>query len=186
MWGSKDLGLVTVLAALGFVTAASILQMGYVFTGIRGLNYIFIIFLAIQTGFALLIYEGRRWRFFVQMTIFTLLIIPTNLGGPAFDLIGKTAYMIAAFFTDLITNTVYPLFKRLNKDNYWSVFNGFLYWSLQVVTGIMIMSVFYAPIAGAYISLVLFLAPLIMIEAVIGSYLGYKIFSRIDRKSQRK
>ncbi len=185
MWGSKDLGLVTVLAALGFVTAASILQMGYVFTGIRGLNYIFIIFLAIQTGFALLVYEGRRWRFFVQMTVFTLLIIPTNLGGPAFDILGKTSYMIAGFFTDLIANSFYPYFKKRKKSGYWSVFSGgLLYWALQATTGIMLTIAFYAPIAEAYVSLVVLLSPVIMAEAVVGSYLGYKIHRRIDKDNK--
>ncbi len=187
MWNSKDLALVTVLAALAFVTAASIGQMGYLITGIPGVNYIFIIFLAIQTGFGLLVYEGRRWRFFVQMTIFTLLIIPINLGAPSFDVLGKTHYIIAAFFTDILANSFYPFFKKHKRYNYWSILSGgLIYWTIQPLASMAINIEFYAPTAPQLISIMTLLAPVILVEAVAGSYLGYKIYRRINKESDVK
>lgn len=180
MWSSKDLGLVAILAALGFVTAASIGQIGYLITGIPGFNYIFIIFQVMLISFSLLVYEGRRWRFFLQMTIFTILIIPVNFGAPAYDILGKTHYMIAAFFTDIVANSFYRYFEERNKCKYWVILNGGLvFWTLQPLLSIAINVVFYAPQAAQLISVVSLLFPIIIIESVTGSYLGHKIYRRL-------
>jgi hypothetical protein len=177
MWSSKDLGLVTVMAALGFVTAASIVQMGYVFTGIPGVNYVFIIFLAIQTGFSLLLYRGRRWRFFVQMTIFSILIMPTGLAGAPFDFIGKLNYALAGFFADLIANSFYPYFGRQNKLKLWSILGGgLLFWTIQPLVSVALLVVFYALlVVRTYTSVLSMLYPIFFIEAISGSYVGFKI-----------
>jgi hypothetical protein len=184
MWSSKDLTLVTVMAALGAVTAASIVQMGYIFTGLPGVNCIFIIFLAIQTGFSLLIYQGRRWRFFAQMTIFSFLIIPTGLAGAPFDFIGKFNYAIAGFFVDLIANSVYNYFRKQNKLRLWSIFSGgFLFWTIQPIISVALLVAFYAPsVASTYTSILSILYPLFFIEAISGSYTGYKIYKRIYKE----
>ncbi len=184
MWSSKDIGLVAVLAALGFVTAVSVGQIGYLLVGVPGINYIFLVFQSIQTGFALLVYQGKRWRFLAQMTIFTILIIPVNLGGVAFDFLGKTHYIIAAFFTDLIANSTYNYFKKHNKTKYWAVLNGgLLFWILQPSASITVNLLLFVPQTAQFISVVALLWPLIIVESVAGSYIGYKIYRRIAKGS---
>jgi len=185
MWSCRDLGFVTFLAALGFVITASILQLGYIFTGLPGVNYIFIIFLAILTGLSLLIFEGRRWRFFVQMTIFSILIIPTGFAGAPFDVIGKFNYAIAGFFTDIIANSIYSYFSKHNKIGVWSVLSGGLvFWTIQPLASIALLTAFYAPsLVRAFTSILVMLLPLFLVETIIGSYLGFKIYKRIYKKN---
>ena len=182
MWNTKDLCLVATLAAIGYVSAALIGQMGYILTGLRGVNSIFTLIFAIQTGFALLMYEGRRWRFFIQISIFTVLIIPTNYGSPAFDIIGKMSFMIAGFFTDIVACSVYQHFKKMQKIKYWTVLTGgLLFWSVQLTAGLAKNIFFYSSQAGIVFILII-LSPLVVVESLIGSYMSYKIYDRIHNK----
>jgi hypothetical protein len=183
MWSSKDIGLVALLAALGFVSVALIVQTGYLLTGIPGTNSLFTVVLAIQTGFAMLAYQGRRWRFFVQIIIFTILIIPLNYGSPSFDILGKSVFIIAGFFTDLIGNSLYGLFNRKDLCKYWAIINGgLIFWSIQTVSSMVISTIFYFSQAAGVIYILTLLSPVMITESIIGSYLGYKIYRRINKE----
>jgi hypothetical protein len=43
MWKSRDLTLVIIMAVTGFVYSALVYQVGFLFTGIPGANYLFLI-----------------------------------------------------------------------------------------------------------------------------------------------
>ncbi len=182
MWGSKDLSLVAILAALTSLTAASIGQMGYIISGLRGTNSIFTILFAIQISFALLMYQGRKWRFLLQMTIFTVIITPTNYGGAPYDFFGKTYFIMAAFLTDAVSSNFYQLLKQKNKLKLYAVLAGSLFFTLEIVLSIAITIAFYTSQAAGLIFVFTLLIPLVIVEAIAGSYLGYKIYRRINQE----
>jgi hypothetical protein len=185
MWGTKDLALVALLAALSALTAASIGQMGYMLTGLRGVNSVFTILMAIQTGFALLIYQGRRWRFFVQMTIFTVLIAPTYYGGAPFDVLMKSSFIMAAFVTDITASSLYNLFKSKNRQKYYAILHGgVLFFTLQVLLSMVMAILFYTTQAAGGIFILTLLSPIIIVGSIAGSYIGYKMYRRISNEKE--
>jgi hypothetical protein len=186
MLSSRDLALVTILASLCFVSAAAIAQLGYLITGINGIGYVYTIILATQTSLALLIYEGRRWRFLAQMTLFTLLTIPTPIGGAPFDALGKLSYVITALLTDILSNSIHPLFNRAQRLLYWSIFNGLFFWILKPFISIITFNLFYAPeFAVTFSSVVVILLPVIIAQSSAGGYLGFEIYRRLNKDKLR-
>jgi hypothetical protein len=181
---SKDLCLIICMAALGLVTTLLIVQTARMITGIPGANYIFTVILAIQTSFSLLMYEGRRWRFFFQMTLFTILIIPTNLGGAPFNILPKMNTIITAFFCDLLFNTLYLKFKRRDKLLWWTIIATIIFWVMNPFVSSFIKPLFYPPeYVTKFIEVVLLMLPVILTESIVGGYIGHKIYKRVKNIS---
>jgi hypothetical protein len=182
MWSSKDISCIIFMAVLGLVFTALIGQMAGLLSGIRGANYIFTIFLAVQTAISFLIYAGRRWRFFVQFSIFTLLIIPTHLGGLPFAVQSRIHFVITAFLADLIINSFYETFRKREKLKWWSIVGAVFFWVMMPFFSLLIRPLFYSLEAVAlFANVVLLLLPVIIVESVAGGYLGYIIFLRLKR-----
>jgi len=182
MWCSKDISCIIFLSVLGLVSTALIAQIAGLLSGIRGANYVFTIILAIQTSLSFLIYEGRRWRFFAQFTIFTLLIIPTYLGGPPFSAHSKIHFVITAFVADLVLNSFYKLAKNHDRLQWWSVIGTLLFWVMLPFFSLLIRPLFFSPEAVAlFANVILVLLPVIVIEAIAGGYLGYRIYLRVRK-----
>jgi len=168
------------MAVLGFASSLLVVQIGRMLTGIPGINYAFTIVLAIETSFSLLMYEGRRWRFFLQMTLFAILIIPTNLGGPPFDILARINMIINAFLCDLAFNSIYRTFQKRNKLVWWVIIAMVTYWVLNPFISILIKPLFYPPeYIETLISVVSLLLPVIIIESIAGGYFGHKIYRRL-------
>ncbi|PVX23108.1 MAG: hypothetical protein CW691_11605 [Candidatus Bathyarchaeum sp.] len=182
MVDSKDICLIVVMANIGFFTTLLFGQMARVVTGVPGSNYVFIILLTIQTSFSFQIYEGRRWRVFIQGVIFTILIIPLNFGGTPYNVISKMNYVITPLICDVIFNSLYGIFRRYNKLFLWGVLTTVVFWALNPFLGALTAYV-VQPIeyVMAFLNVVLLLLPLIIIESVVGGYIGYKIYLRVKR-----
>jgi hypothetical protein len=187
LWSSKDITSIIVLAVLGLVSTGLIGQMAGLISGIRGANYVFTIIFAIQTSLSFLIYEGRRWRFFLQFTIFTLLIIPTYLGGPPFSVQSKIHFIIAAFIADILLNSVYNMSRKRNMLKLWSVLGAVMLWMMIPFLSLLIRPLFYSPEAvSLFADIVLLLLPVIIIESIVGGYLGYRIYQRVSKLQATK
>lgn len=183
MWSTRDLALIILLAAIGLVSSVLIVQTAGMITGIPGINFVFTIFLAIQTSFSLLMYQGRRWRFFVQMSIFYLLIIPTFLGGAPFDVLGKTHFLITAFLADLVVNSIYPFFNNRKRLQLLSCLSALFFWVTQPFASVAVASLLFAPQYVAKLtSVVTLLLPVIVVESLAGGYFGYQIYRRINKE----
>ena len=115
MWRSRDLSLVILLAVVSFVYTVFVGQLGNLLTGIQGLNYLFIIGHMIFISFGFLMYEGRRWRLFLQGVLAALLTLTTALSGAPFDPLSKIPMIAVSFLADLIFNSLYGFFKNKNK-----------------------------------------------------------------------
>ena len=176
---TRDLATMIIMAVVQFIIALLFAQMGTIITGIPGTNFLFTILLAIPIAFSLLIYEGRRWRIFIQLTIYILLAIPTRIGGAPFDPIARVSSVITAFLIDVLANSLYGFFKRREKLMWWSILISGIYWALTPLLKIPVMIVYYNPEAvDRFINVVMMLYPVIIGEAIVGGYIGYMIFKR--------
>jgi hypothetical protein len=184
MWSSKDIASVICLSVLGLVSTAIIVQTATLFSGIHGANYVFTGILAIQTSLSLLVYEGRRWRFFAQTALFTLLIIPTYLSGPPFFAQGKIHFLITGFLIDVLFNSIYGALKKGEKLKWWSISGALMFWVMTPFFSLLIRPLFYPPEAVAlFANVVLLLLPVIVVESAFGGYLGYRICLRVRKDS---
>jgi hypothetical protein len=171
------------MSVTGLVTTVLIGQVATMITGIPGANYFLVVILAIQTSFALLMYQGRRWRFIFQMTLFTFLIIPTYIGGVPFDLLSKINLVVNSFQCDLLFNTVYGTFKRQNKLIWWAILVAVEFWVLNPFIGLAIKSALLYPpeFISKFLDVFPLIIPAIIVEAIAGGYLGHKIYRRINK-----
>ena len=177
---TRDLTSIIILAVLQFVISVLLAQMGTVITGIPGTNFLLTILLAIPLSFSLLIYEGRRWRIFIQLTLFSLLSIPTRIGGAPFDPIARLGSVAAALLIDLVANSFYGFFQKRENLKLWSILTSGIYWFILPLFKILVMICYYSPEAvERFIGVVSLLYPVIIGEALIGGYLGYIIYKRI-------
>lgn len=179
MWSSRDLSHVIVFAVLGLVYSVLVVQTAY-FTAIPGATFFFLIVFAIFVSIQLLLYQGRRWRFFVSTTLFTILTIPVPFAGPSFDILARTPLIIGAFIGDLLFNTMYEFVKKHNKLLWLTVLFSLQYHLMNSVFSIMIYYLFYSPQRlTSYISVISFVLPVIIVESIAGGYIGYKVYERV-------
>jgi hypothetical protein len=182
LWKSKDLTLIIVFAVLGLAYTVFVAQMGYLITGISGVNFLFIIGYAIFISSQLLMYEGRKWRFLVSTILFALLIIPTHFAGTPYNILPRIPIVVNAFFTDLIFNNAYGFFESRNKLFWWTILVSLEYNVTSPFLSIVLYYLFYPPeFVAAFINVVLLMLPVIIIESIAGGYLGYKVYERVEK-----
>jgi hypothetical protein len=105
-------------------------QLARTITGISEISYAFTIFHAIITAFSIGIYNGARCRFLFQTTLYTLLIVPTSIGGVPFDLVTKSGLIFNALVVDIVMISFYGFFQRkkastgVGSDNYDNILDG--------------------------------------------------------------
>ena len=176
---TQEITTIIVMAVLQFVITVFVAQMGTYITGIPGTNFLFTILLAIPISYSLLRYEGRRWRIFTQLVLFSILSIPTYIGGAPFDPTPRLSNIATAFLIDLLANSLYRFFKNNNKMLSWSILTNTIYWIITPFSKIGVSIILYSPeFVESFSNVVLFLLPIIILVAIIGSYFGYKIYQR--------
>ena len=182
MWSSKDIALIIVLAATSFAYSMSVAQLPNLITGIVGLNYFFMFGHGIVISFGFLIYNGKRWRVAFQSTILALLFIPTFAMGTPFDILARMPMILAGFLGDFILNSFYQNFKNKNKLMWWSILAALFNILLTPILTTLNMYLFYSPeVFTSFVTVITFLSPVIIIESIVGGYIGYKVFERIER-----
>lgn len=180
MWKSKDLAFVIVLAVVSFIYTVFLGQLGNLFTGILGLNYLLIIGHAVIISFSFLVYEGRRWRFLLQGILVALLTTPTFQSGVPFDLLARAPIIVGSFFSDIIFNSTYSYFRTHDKLKLWAILVPVGHLLITPFTLALNLFLFYPSEAFAlYVEVFLLLLPVTMTEAVIGGYLGYRTFKKM-------
>ena len=179
MWKSRDLALVILFAVANVVYIYLAGQLGWLFSGLPGSNMAFVIGSAIILTVALLMYEGRRWRFLLQNIIFAILILPTYLVGTPFDIIPRIPLIITAIFTDILFMSLYGFFKKRDRLKLWSVIAVVEYFLVNpFLTGIVFTYIFPPAFVATFINVVLLLLPLSITESIVGALIGYKLYQR--------
>lgn len=181
MWKSRDIALVILLSVGGFVYSALIGQIGLLLTGIPGVNYFFTAGHAIFVSIGFLLFEGRRWRFFLQATLFSILTLPTYLMGTPYDILTRIPLVLTGLQADLIFNSTYETFRRRKKIVLWAILCSIEFFLIDPFLRMLTYPIFLPQqYTSTFTSVTLLLLPIIIGEAAAGGYVGYKIYQRIS------
>lgn len=179
MWKSRDLALVILFAVVSVVYIYLVGQMAWVFSGLPGSNMVFIIGGAIVNSVALLMFEGKRWRFLLMQLIFVILILPTYLVGTPFNILPRIPTVINAIHADILYMSIYGFFKKRNQLKLWTVITAVEFFLVNpLLTGIAFTYLFPPEFVSTFINVVLLLLPVSIAESVIAALIGYKLYQK--------
>ena len=183
MKNSRDLALIVMFAAISFVFNASVGQIPSLITGIPGIAFVFTIVYSIIQSVAYLMYGGRRWRILAQALLLNLLYF---LFIPSWTPPVVMATITNMFIVDLIFNSLHGKFKRDNRLFRWilalQVYSWITY-SFMVLPFLLLFIPMEAVIAY-FVTIGIVWLPIIIVEAVAGSFIGYKIYRRVEKISE--
>lgn len=182
MKNSRDVALIIMFAALSFVFNASIGQLPSLITGNPGMGYIFTIVYSIIQSVAYLMYEGRRWRIFAQallLNLIYLLFIPTWTPPVAM------ATITNMLIVDIIFNSLYGSWKSNNRLFMWILTLQLFSWTTHTFINLPFLALFISmeTVLEVVLPFMFVMLPIIIIEAIAGSYIGYKIYRRVEKTS---
>lgn len=169
------------LAVMGFVFMVLIGQVPSLITGIRGIAYAFDIVYSIIQSVSWLMFEGRRWRIVTQgllLSLLALTVIPVWIPPVAI------ATIVNMFIVDLVFNSFHGFFERKKMLLQWLILGQVYYWSTHSLWVLLFSSLFYpfeALLENWFIPIMSVMLPVVIIEAVAGSYIGYKIYGRVEK-----
>jgi hypothetical protein len=176
--------LIVMFAAISFVFNALIGQLPSLITGLEGMAYVFTIVYSIIQSVAYLMYGGRRWRILAQALLLSLLY---------FLFMGWTLPVAMAtitnmFIVDLIFNSFHEKFKRDNRLFRWILALQVYSWTTHsfIVLAFLLLFVPMDAVIALFVPLMSVMLPIIIIEAIAGSYIGYKIYGRVEKISEQK
>ena len=180
MKNSRDLSLIIIVVVLNFTIMLITNQITSVIY-VVGLSYVFTIFYAINASVAWLMYEGRRWRILLQAILFNTV---TSLFIPSSTIVLGVSGVLHAFTADLIFNSFYSQFKTKNRLFWWIILLQIFFWVTAPFFTFVFLASFVYPINSV---LNIFLIPtltvglpIMIIEAILGAIIGYKIFQRVE------
>jgi len=183
MKNSRDVSLIVMFSALSFVFNVLIGQLPSLITGLAGTSYVFTIVYSIIQSVAYLMYGGRRWRILAQALLLNLLYF---LFIPSWTLPVAMATITNMFIVDLIFNSLHGKFKRDNRLFWWILTLQLFSWTLHTFINLPFHLLFIPmeEFMAVFVPLISVMLPIIIVEAVAGSFIGYKIYGRVERISE--
>ena len=182
MWNSRDLALVILFPVVNVIYTYLIGQLAWLLAGVPGSNMALIIGGVIINSVALLMFEGRRWRFLFMQVIFVILILPTYLVGTPFDILPRIPTIINAIHADILYCSIYGFFKKRNQLKLWSIICMIEFFLVNpLLTSIAFTFLFPPKFVSAFINVVLLLLPLSIAESVIGALIGFKLYQKVKK-----
>lgn len=181
VWSSRDLTLVILTAVVVFIFTLLIFQYATVLTGIVGANYFFTFGMALLVSLTFLLFEGRRWRFFLHNTLVAILTLPTTLAGPPYDVFPRIVLILVGIIADLLFNSFYNTFKNENRLVFWSIISGTGFFLLLPFFQILFFPLFFSSqFVSGFTNVIIIMLPWIIGGGVIGGYIGFRIYKRIS------
>jgi hypothetical protein len=179
---SRDLALIAMFVALSFVFKELFGQIE-AFTGIPGSDFALTIVYSIIQSVAYLMYGGRRWRILAQallINLLYLLFIPTWIPPVLM------ATILNWFIVDIVFNSFYGKFERDNRLFRWILALQIYSWTTYSFMLLPFLALFISTeVAITYfVTIGIIWLPITIAQAVAGSYIGYKIFRRVERISE--
>ena len=182
MWSSRDLALVVLFPIVNVIYTYLFGQLGWMLLGVPGSNMALIIGGLIINSVALLMFEGRRWRFFLMQLIFIILILPTNLLGTPFDILPRLPSLINAIHADILYNSIYGFFNNRNQLKLWVTICLVEFFLVNpLLTAIGFTFLFPPDFVSTFIMVALLLLPVSIAESIIGSLIGFKLYEKTKR-----
>jgi hypothetical protein len=109
--------------------------------------------------------------------------LPTALGGAPFDVFPRIVIIIVGLQADFLLNSVYKYFKKKNRLVLWSIFSGLEFFLLLPFFQILFFPLFFnSQFVANFTNIVLIMLPWIIGGAIIGGYLGYKVYDNKLKK----
>jgi hypothetical protein len=89
------------------------------------------------------------------------------------------------FIVDLIFNSFHEKFKRDNRLFRWILALQVYSWTTHsfMVPAFLLLFVPMDDVLALFVPLMSVMLPIIIVEAVAGSYIGYKIYGRVEKIS---
>jgi hypothetical protein len=184
MMKSRDLALVIMFAVLYIVFMILIGQVPELIAGIPGMGYAFTIIYSIIRTVALLMFEGRRWRFFSMGLLVSLIALASvQIWVPPTAM----AAILNNFIVDVVFNSIYKSFKKRDRLLWWVILAEAYYFATHPLW-LMFFSIPFYPIeltiSTWFIPIMSVFLPVIILEAIAGGYIGYKIQRRVEKIKQ--
>jgi hypothetical protein len=175
--------LIAMFAAISFVFNVLIGQLPGLITGLAGMGYVFTIVYSIIQSVAYLMYGGRRWRILAQALLLNLLYF---LFIPGWTLPLAIATILNMFIVDLIFNSLHGKFERDDRLFRWILALQVYSWTAHsfIAPAFLFLFVPMDDVLALFVPLMSVWLPIIIVEAVAGSYIGYKIYGRVERISE--
>ena len=186
MWSSRDISLIITFSAFTLVFGVLIGRVPDLITGIAGIGYVFTIVYSISQSVLWSLFEGRRWRILVKVLLVRLISLLLFTSGSLSYVIPPTlATLLNSAIIDIFFNSFYNYFKRKNKLLWWIILAQLYYWSTHTLWILVFTSILYFPFESViqywFIPVALVMLPIMIIEAIIGGSIGYKIYRRVER-----
>ena len=185
MWSSRDISLIITFSAFTLVFQVLIGQVPDLITGIAGIGYVFTIVYSISQTVLWLLFEGRRWRILAKVLLVRLIAgLLITSGGPSYYIPPTLATIVNSAVIDVVFISFYDFFKQKNKLLWWAILAQIYFWSTHTIWILVFTSILYYPFEMAlqywFIPVALVMLPIMIVEAIAGSYLGYKIYRRVE------
>ena len=186
MWSSRDISLIITFSAFTLVFGVLIGRVPDLITGIAGIGYVFTIVYSISQSVLWSLFEGRRWRILVKVLLVRLISLLLFTSGSLSYVIPPTlATLLNSAIIDIFFNSFYSYFKRKNKLFWWIIIAQLYFWSTHTLWILVFTSILYFPFESViqywFIPVALVMLPIMIIEAIIGGSIGYKIYRRVER-----
>jgi hypothetical protein len=186
MWSSRDISLIITFSALTLIFGVLIGRVPDLITGIAGIGYVFTIVYSISQSVLWSLFEGRRWRILVKVLIVRLISLFLFTSGNLSYIIPPTlATILNSAIIDIFFNSFYSYFKRKNKLFWWIILAQLYFWSTHTLWILVFTSFLYFPFESViqywFIPVALVMLPIMIIEAIIGGSIGYKIYRRVEK-----
>ena len=182
MKNSRDIALIIMVVALSFAFKELVGQIES-FTGIHGSDFVLTIVYSIIQSVAYLMYGGRRWRILTQALLLSslyLLFIPSWTSPVAM------ATITNMLIVDVIFNSFYGKFKRNNRLFWWILILQVFSWTTFsfIVLPFLLLFIPMEAVIAYFVTIGIVWLPIIIVEAVAGSFIGYKIYRRVEKISE--
>ena len=181
---SREIAYLVLISALTIVNFAMVLQFFALFIALPGIAYFVDIIGSILIGLSFLLYRGRRWRMFAQGVLVALLSLPVYLGpGMApFNFVARISIIIKLLIVDVIFNSLYGRFERKNRLYWLTILLVVFFFTTGPVIDMLYFSLFVPfEVLSVVYSFVFLMLPLIIVLAIVGGSIGYRIYRRVEK-----
>ena len=179
MKDSRDIALIIMFVALSFAFKELIGQIETI-TGIHGSDFLLTIVYSIIQSVAYLMYGGRRWRILAQALLLSSLYF---LFIPSWTLPVAMATITNMFIVDLVFNSFHGKFKRDNRLFWWILALQVYSWTTLsfIILPFLLLFIPIEAVIAYFVTMGIVWLPITIGEAVAGSYIGYKIYRRVEK-----
>jgi hypothetical protein len=185
MKSSRDVALIIMFTALVIVFRYLIGQFVLMVANITFPGFVFLlsIFFSVIQCVSFLMFKGRRWRFLALGLLSTLLyfVFINPSGGWGSEMAIVTNYIVI----DVVFNSFYGSFERKNRLLWLTFILQLYYWIAYPFLLLFFATTLFVPFESYFnnyfVPVFSVMLPVILIEALAGSYLGYKIYRRVEK-----